>query len=470
MTAVTWNPSDKHANIVLSNGDLTATSNAASWKSVRATEGKSSGKWYFEVKMDVVAAGYYMILGVGSPDANLSGFCGSDAYGWGYFGTDGKKIHSNVQVVYGAAFGVNDIIGVAVDIDAHKVWWSKNGAWQGGGNPAAGTGAAYDDIDAGELKPMFSPYSSTNAGTGRFKSADLTYSPPSGFSAWEYEEEEVHVLHLLNVQRLLSCPAQAPARRLNIQRSLNEYPLVPALLNVQRNVVGITARIRLLNAQRDMFVFSWASLTLNVQRYVSFPDEQPERDLNIQRSITVPAPVPRLINVERMIPATVGLSDLLSLQRNIITPLTEDMRVSMWDGTNTFQISDLSFLMLKVGISREVSFYLWNDRGGDLEESQTLKQVQIGVLCSNGEYFGQELPFGQEIVDEKWVSVKSNGILGSGISDDEQEYEAVGGTTKRAIGDIPPECARLIHVKMTAPVGAETLIAWALLFTSCEVE
>lgn len=49
VTYATWNPSDKSANVTLSNGNLTATITAnTAFYGARATIGKSSGKWYWE--------------------------------------------------------------------------------------------------------------------------------------------------------------------------------------------------------------------------------------------------------------------------------------------------------------------------------------------------------------------------------------------------------------------------------------
>src|SRR3989344_5257710 len=49
-TFATWNPSDKSASITFSGSDLTATgpTSGSTFFSVRATIGKSSGKWYWE--------------------------------------------------------------------------------------------------------------------------------------------------------------------------------------------------------------------------------------------------------------------------------------------------------------------------------------------------------------------------------------------------------------------------------------
>ena len=45
------------------------------------------------------------------------------------------------------AYTTGDIIGIALDLDNHKLYFSKNGTWQNSGNPesgASGTGSAYD--------------------------------------------------------------------------------------------------------------------------------------------------------------------------------------------------------------------------------------------------------------------------------------------------------------------------------------
>ncbi|MBZ0088203.1 MAG: hypothetical protein K8F33_08920, partial [Thermomonas sp.] len=49
-TAIKWNSADKGAAVILSSGDLTASSTTASWQSVRTLGGAmASGKWYDEV-------------------------------------------------------------------------------------------------------------------------------------------------------------------------------------------------------------------------------------------------------------------------------------------------------------------------------------------------------------------------------------------------------------------------------------
>lgn len=183
LSTATWNPLDKSANITLSNSDMTATASNTAWKSVRATLGKSTGKWYFEVRIDVAAANYN-IIGVGQLGASTATYCGGNTVSWGYNGYNGNKFYNTASTAYGNTFTAGDIVGVAVDISAGKIWWAKNNSWQASGDPAAGTGEAYSGL-SGTLYPMFSPYTNTNAGTARFVTGDMSYSPPSGFTAWQ---------------------------------------------------------------------------------------------------------------------------------------------------------------------------------------------------------------------------------------------------------------------------------------------
>ena len=182
----TWNPNDKSTNISLSNGNLTYTATNTAWKSVRATDFKSSGKWYWEVTIDVEASNQH-ILGIGTSSANIGSYAGSDAYGYGYNGANGNKNHNASGETYGNSFGLNDIIGVALDLYNGKIWWSKNGIWQGdpAGVPASGTNEAYSGL-SGSFYPMGSPNTNINAATANFGATSFSYSIPAGFLPLEY--------------------------------------------------------------------------------------------------------------------------------------------------------------------------------------------------------------------------------------------------------------------------------------------
>ena len=181
-TIQTWNSSDKHADIVLSEGNLRADNTENLQAAVRAIGSKVSGKWYWEIKVLVRGSGVSVgIGGAGAPLNNMLGFDG-DAYGYIY---TGKKSYGDGAhyIDYGDSYTTNDIIGVALDLDTGKLWWAKNNAWQAAGNPAAGTNEAYSGV-SGTYSPMVSMLGSVDSSTkARFAAGDQSYEPPAGFES-----------------------------------------------------------------------------------------------------------------------------------------------------------------------------------------------------------------------------------------------------------------------------------------------
>ncbi len=182
--AATWDPANKSANIALSGGNLIATRNAPGSThdgSVRGTIGKTSGKWYFEIVCTTISTDVH-VMGIGNENMVMTNFPGSTADGWGYLGVNGQKYHSNVGAGFGNTYTAGDVIGIALDRDAGKVWFAKNNTWQASGDPAAGTNEAYSGITSGTIYPVTGLYNTGSQSTIRYAAASMTYSPPSGFS------------------------------------------------------------------------------------------------------------------------------------------------------------------------------------------------------------------------------------------------------------------------------------------------
>ena len=143
---------------VLSNGNLTyGDAGSDGWNNSRATIGVSSGKWYWEMRVDainqVICASVAGPAGNDSTNGARLGFLPgqSDDAGVTYY-DDGRLYHADSQtagqVSWGAAYGATDIIGIALDMDdsGGKVWFSKNGSWQGAGNPSIGANPARSNL------------------------------------------------------------------------------------------------------------------------------------------------------------------------------------------------------------------------------------------------------------------------------------------------------------------------------------
>ena len=145
---------------VFSKGNLQIVSAFSQYGSHTSTMGVNKGKWYAELKWTAQGSspsGYYSNTHwgiVGSVDTPSSIGVGLRADSYCYIGTTvgsgeegGKKKNNGTATAYGADYHVNDIIGIALDLDNNKIYWSKNGTWQNSGNPesgATGTGSAFD--------------------------------------------------------------------------------------------------------------------------------------------------------------------------------------------------------------------------------------------------------------------------------------------------------------------------------------
>lgn len=181
----TWNPSD-NGGLTLSNGNLTAAPNpsSSSYQTVRATNGYSTGKRYFEIHLDSAGDSVYGQVGVLGASASLTDSVSNSAVGWAYYQETGEKYHSGVAASYGSAWTTGTVVGCAVDLNAGLIWWSFNGAWIASGNPATGANPAFTGL-SGTLFPATSIYANNgDTVTARFSSADQTYTAPSGFTAW----------------------------------------------------------------------------------------------------------------------------------------------------------------------------------------------------------------------------------------------------------------------------------------------
>lgn len=239
--AVTWNPSDKSADLTLSNGNLTVThSSGSTWAGGRATNSKASGKFYWEVRVDTDNPSTAIRIGIGTSAASLSSGVGDDINGYGYGGRFGKKYYNGGNPDYGATYTAGDIIGVALDLDAGKIWWSKNGVWQASGDPGAGTGEAYSGI-SGTFFPMQSTGVSGDVLTARFHSSDFTYSPPSGFIAFD-NISEVELSEEVGIQGALE--GELPFHRL-----LSETVAIQDSLTVEAtSLVALTEAVSIQDA------------------------------------------------------------------------------------------------------------------------------------------------------------------------------------------------------------------------------
>lgn len=156
-------------------------------RNCRGVIGRSSGKWYFEVRLDdVPTSPNNVCVGVAQDGTPLNIAVGNNTGQWSYV-DNGMKFSGGIGSSFGGAYNYDGaVIGVAVDLDAGRIWWASDNVWQGPGspNPATGTSPAYSDL-SGTVKPAVSAFfRNITRLTGAFTAAHLTYSPPAGFTPW----------------------------------------------------------------------------------------------------------------------------------------------------------------------------------------------------------------------------------------------------------------------------------------------
>ena len=153
----TLSPIDNNGG-VLSNGNLTyGDAGSDGWNNSRATIGASSGKWYWEMRVDainqVICASVAGPAGNDTTNGARLGFLPgqTDDAGVTYY-DDGRLYHADSQTGgqagWGSTYGATDVIGIALDMDdsGGKVWFSKNGSWQASGNPSTGANPARSNL------------------------------------------------------------------------------------------------------------------------------------------------------------------------------------------------------------------------------------------------------------------------------------------------------------------------------------
>ena len=190
-----WNPSYPPT---ISEGNLRTYTASNYWATTLGTMGVSSGKWYAEFIVTTGASAAVAAVGILDIGANnavdSSNFIGYETNSVSYYGSNGTKYITSTASAYGNTWGLGDIIGVALDLDAGTVKFYKNNTVQNSGTAAASSlsgtfvfGAAVYATTA--IVANFGQDSSfAGAGTKQNNAddngiGDFYYAPPSGHLA-----------------------------------------------------------------------------------------------------------------------------------------------------------------------------------------------------------------------------------------------------------------------------------------------
>jgi hypothetical protein len=192
-----------YAGLGFSNGNNSITTTAGQYAPGLSTLGVSTGKWYGEFKM--TSSSNWSMVGVTGQVATATDYSiGHGTTGYGYTGgssASGQQSNNNSLSSYGDTYNNGDIIGIALDLDNNKLYFSKNGTWQNSGDPtsgATGTGAisisaspdtGFYHMGAGNYSGTQTPSWSANFGNGYFGTTAVASAGTnaSGIGIFEYD-------------------------------------------------------------------------------------------------------------------------------------------------------------------------------------------------------------------------------------------------------------------------------------------
>ena len=187
------------ANYTLANGNTakTTTGTTNAWRTAYGTMGASSGKYYWEIKItgsESSDLGNFM-LGIVSTEqvvnTSSNSYFTQYSHGYGYHAKTGNAMNNTTSSgsSYGASITTNNILGVAMDLDNNKLYFSKDGVFQNSGVPTSGstgTGAAFTLASDITYLPAFAQYYgaeryAVNFGNGFFETTEITTNTGTGY-------------------------------------------------------------------------------------------------------------------------------------------------------------------------------------------------------------------------------------------------------------------------------------------------
>ena len=162
-----------------SNGNTTVLSGSSQYSYCTSNFGVGKGKYYIEAKYVANSGGDYSRFGIGYKPATSTTDGLGDETGEAIYRPDGViKVNNSETSSWGATWTTGDIISIALDCDNSKLYFSKNGVFQGGGNPTAGTGGiAITDVTTLSTGNYFFGFGD-NSGSG---SATWSYNFGNGY-------------------------------------------------------------------------------------------------------------------------------------------------------------------------------------------------------------------------------------------------------------------------------------------------
>ena len=180
----TLNPLDNGlANSTFSEGNCKMVTAASGYGYPRSTIGLSTGKWYFEAKASDLSGNLFVGI-VSTLNNGTEQEVGYHANDYGYKFTSGAIRTAGSETSYGNSISTSDILGVAIDLDNNKLYFSKNGTFQNSADPVSGSNGfsitAPSSTVVGNYFPTASDINSNNSSTLQLNFGNPSFTIASG--------------------------------------------------------------------------------------------------------------------------------------------------------------------------------------------------------------------------------------------------------------------------------------------------
>jgi len=189
-------------NTVLSEGGLKSTFTSNAFKSAFGTHLMQSGKWYAEMVVVAHASGNTAPAFGVATEVAIGTFGDPENAGFYIIASNGGVYKNGSETTGYTAANVGDILQIAVDIDAGKIWYGLNNTYIDSGNPATGANPVTNaNLQTPTVFNMLM-YGTANIGVANFGQdssfagskiaqghqdgngiGDFFYAPPAGFLA-----------------------------------------------------------------------------------------------------------------------------------------------------------------------------------------------------------------------------------------------------------------------------------------------
>ena len=184
-------------NVTPSNGNLDASFGTVSGGGgIASTFAVSSGKWYWEIKITATSSAR---IDIGVVDDTFEPYNGTVRYAPGLdsksyaYVNSGTKYNNNTDTSYGASYGTNDVIGVALDLDNGTITFYKNNVSQG---------QAFSGLTGGFCPGLGDGSSAgTHSLSANFGQQGFTYTPPTDFKALNSANLPLNVPSIIRPQK-----------------------------------------------------------------------------------------------------------------------------------------------------------------------------------------------------------------------------------------------------------------------------